>query len=291
MAITLPVRRTRTFEVGVLCRTFVIALVAGGAVLLTGPALGQTGTDDDVLFADTESDTLAVEVPQSASREPDKQLERWAARIVTVYAERQLEVGQYVSFRVRLRPGAIWPVHYEWDLGDGIVAVGNNVQHGYQQAGTYTVRVEARNVAGADTASVEVLVVEPEQAVVIASHADEEVEPEPAEVSEADATTIVRRTRTGLRGQETVDLRNGGYSWVVSTYLDRLAADYLLFELRRGGYRSAIFVDDQGPGSPAYRVLVGQFATTETAFAVREAVGQLTARSEWLLDVSEFGAR
>jgi hypothetical protein len=235
----------RTWLAGTLLITL---LLVGGT---TEAARGQAGNGD------MEDDTV-TDSSWTRPRKQDAQMERWAAKIVTVYGERELEVGKFENFRVRLRPGAIWPVSYDWHMGDGVRAIGNNVRHAYERPGTYRITAVASNVAGADTASIEVAVSLPPPDVI----ADDPIasDTQAGNDRQKPVPSNARIVRRDLRSMEAVDLSQGGYTWVVASYLDRWAADVRLRELRKDGYRASIFVDDIGRGSPAFRVLVGQFA-------------------------------
>lgn len=60
-------------------------------------------------------------------------------------------VGQQVSFTSSAMGDS--PISYSWDFGDGSTGDGANPTHTYEEAGTYTVTLEASNDAGSDTST------------------------------------------------------------------------------------------------------------------------------------------
>lgn len=105
---------------------------------------GQAGTYTIVFEAENEAgrarDSMQVEVvppPQPAV-------------VAELRAEpRPSRTGQPVQFRGQAEGDA--PLSYRWDFGDGTTGTGSAPTHTYKSAGTYTVRLTARNEAGQDT--------------------------------------------------------------------------------------------------------------------------------------------
>lgn len=79
------------------------------------------------------------------------------------------------------------------------------------------------------------------------------------------------RPSTPLRGNAPIDWRKGGYTLLAATASEHGAAELAARHYRGHGLRTGIYLDE-GIGSPAYRVVVGQFDTTEEAVAARNAL-------------------
>ncbi len=196
---------------------------------------------------------------------PGRRHER--VRVAEIFGRRRLQVGQTENYRVRVEPGAAWPIEYAWDLGDGTRAVGNNVAHRYMQEGRYRVAIRVRNRGGADSLSFTVVVEPPPVAVA-----------EPAVAGEAATKTKQGPSArpafrpTSLHAFGGIDPSQGGYTWIVQTFLDREQAAAQVRHYRAAGYRADVLIDESGEGSPAYRVALGQFATEQEARAARRAL-------------------
>jgi hypothetical protein len=81
-----------------------------------------------------------------------------------------------------------------------------------------------------------------------------------------------------------VDEDAGGFTWVLRTDLWAERAQDLMLYHRLRGLRADVVVDTTGPGSPAYRVVAGQFATPDEAFAARAWLPDEASHS-WLLEL------
>ena len=198
-------------------------------------------------------------------------------RLVEIVEPETVSAGTVRHFRARIADGAGRPVNYLWDLGDGTLSIGSLVSHAYSTPGTYTVSVVARNPIGADTLRTGVRVAPaPSMSDTVVAAPIEETEL--AEAVEKASPSSGRRgltvPRTALFGSGGLSLENGGYAWVLATDLWAERARDRMRVYRLQGYRADIYVDTTGRGSPAHRIVVGQFAT----------VGQARAARPWLPD-------
>ncbi|NNE36018.1 MAG: PKD domain-containing protein [Rhodothermales bacterium] len=194
-------------------------------------------------------------------------------------------VDEPVNFRVRLHHGAVWPVNYMWDMGDGNRLIGNNVLQRYREPGLYTVSVVAHNRLSADTLMTQVLVRSPDgerndqtTAVDVRSEGQTEVI--------APGPRRVRYSPDELRSTAAVSQSTGGYGWVVGTYLDRPSAEQLMRQFKIKGLRTGIITDRGTNASTAYRVVVGQFASTGAALAAKREVQRLIAAPISIIDIA-----
>jgi hypothetical protein len=192
---------------------------------------------------------------------------------------------------VRLTRTSSTPVEYYWDFGDGTLAEGNNAVHHYRRPGRYRLTVTARNRQGRDADTVYIMV-RPRPAVAAADSSAED-----PELASADA---VRRAvlaepaaavpppaepaATGLRGG-TIRWENGGYTWRVRTYFEAAAAEHEARRYLHDGFRVGILRDASGPGSTAYRVVIGQFPSVAAALRAQAALPHQTGTL--LMDLSD----
>ena len=224
---------------------------------------------------------------QSVSSSADRPV-----RLVDIAAPTALNAGSVGHFRAQVAPESLRPVNYLWDFGDGTLSVGTLVSHAYATPGTYTLTVTARNARGRDTLSAQVMVATPTERAAVPPAAAE-AKPTPKTVilasdgREAPATSPPARvtfSRAALFGGGGVDEDAGGFTWVLRTDLwAERAQDLMLFHRLRG-LRADVVVDTTGPGSPAYRVVAGQFATPDEAFAARAWLPDEASHS-WLLEL------
>lgn len=206
-------------------------------------------------------------------------------RILEIYGDRTVKIGVSHNYRVRLRPGASWPVNYAWEMGDGTSLIGNNVLHRYVQPGQYTITAISKNSLGADTLTTQVFV-EP-----AAGPGREPTTPSRDPTASTDPENaprpIVRRYHPDeLRSSDGVRPTGGGYGWLVGNYMDQSPAQQMLRQFRTRGFRTGILVDSQGGGSSVYRVVVGQFASTGNALAAKREVQRLAPTPISLIDIS-----
>jgi PKD repeat protein len=206
-------------------------------------------------------------------------------RLVEIYGSRTPMVNEHVNFRVRLHHGATWPVNYMWDMGDGTSLMGNNVLQRYREPGSYTVTVVARNRLSADTLTTQIVVMSPD---------GERVDPTASTQVRADnqpdviapVRQRVRYSPDELRSTAAVSRSTGGYGWVVGTYLDRPSAENLMRQFKVKGLRTGIITDSRADASTAYRVVVGQFASTGAALAAKREVQRLIATPISIIDIA-----
>ncbi|MBT8401979.1 MAG: PKD domain-containing protein [Rhodothermia bacterium] len=192
-------------------------------------------------------------------------------RVLEIYGERQLEVGEIQNYRLRLRPGARWPINYRWDMGDGTILIGNNVLHRYSNPGSYRVTAVARNGISADTLFTEVLVSQPETAATTG----ETARPDATTSENSAGRRSPRYHPDELRSRSGIDVSAGGYGWSVGNYMDRQSAEQRMRQFKVRGFRTDIVTDAQGGGSPVYRVVVGQFASSGSALSAKREIQRL----------------
>lgn len=236
---------------------------------------------------------LVLPAPSASPEEPGTTRERPAPpEIVAIYGPRTLQAGQLHHFHVRVRSGLRWPVEHEWDMGDGTISPGNNISHRYQTPGTYVITVRSRNIGGMDEDTLHVRVVPPPVADAAAEpepsasrprrtpRTPPSTEPPPAPTGPADASPEAM-----LMSTEGVIWSRGGYTWVVATSFSQFGAERLAQQYRRAGFRVGVWADTTGPGTTAYRVVIGQFATEAQALAARDTVQRQTTNQIWLLQI------
>jgi PKD repeat protein len=203
-------------------------------------------------------------------------------KLVEIYANRTPFAGEMVNFRARLSPGAVWPISYLWNMGDGSTQMGNNVLQRYDQPGNYTVAVIARNSRNIDTLTTQVEVRPRNE-----STAEKVEEPDPSSSSVGTAGPArVRYSPDELRGSTPVRQSGGGYGWVVASYLDASSAEQLMRQLRVRGYRAGVVVDHRVGASTAYRVVVGQFASTGRALSAKREVQRIINAPITIIDIA-----
>lgn len=205
-----------------------------------------------------------------------------SVRIDSVYGATEMKVGATDNYRVRIGSSATWPIQYYWEMGDGTQSVGNNIVHGYSKPGTYPVKVWARNTAGADSAQFMVRVTAPPQArvetpVVAAVENESSTAPRPRRSSES------RRP-----GNNTLQVDGEqSFAWVLGTHLEKSSAERSLREYRAKkipGVR--ILIDTSGKGAYAYRVVIGNYLSLDSAASSKAAVEELVKKKVWLFAFS-----
>jgi hypothetical protein len=224
-------------------------------------------------------------IGQTTARPADRPV-----RLVDIAAPSALEAGAIGHFRAQVAPESQRPVNYLWDLGDGTLSVGPLVSHVYAAPGTYSVSVTARNARGRDTLRTEVNVVVPKdpsteagtaRAVAAVSETETAADEEDASAPAAPRVTF---SRTALFGGGGVEEGTGGFTWVLASDLwEERARDRMLHHRLRG-LRADVVVDTAGTGSPAYRVVAGQFATEAEALVARAWLPEGAAHA-WLLEL------
>ncbi len=198
-------------------------------------------------------------------------------RIVGMYGPTSLHVGEAANFRARRNDGAATPVVYRWKMGDGTRAEGNNVAHRYKRPGQFRIVATARNSKGSDSDTLWVTVSEPPAPVAPAATLTIDLnDGDSAEDGEPDvraSTSNAPRPApfTPLRGREPIHWQEGGFTLMAVTRFDQASAESSARRYRNLGLRTGIYVDE-GVGSPAYRVVVGQFKTEEQAAAARRTL-------------------
>ena len=175
-------------------------------------------------------------------------------QIVEMYGRRSLDVGELENFRVRLERGVTPPVRYQWDFGDGIISVGNNVTHTYFAPGTYTVTATAWNAAGVDSTQATITVTSPPAPA-----------PPPAPTTPTDASPA------------------SGFGWVIGTFPDQTAAETLAASVRTAGRDVRVIQHEPFRRSTVYRVVVGRYQSESAAERERTRVQALVTDPIWLL--------
>ena len=195
-------------------------------------------------------------------------------RLTALSTPAPLSAGAVGHFRAQIAPDVTGPVNYLWDLGDGTLSVGALVSHAYERPGAYPVTVRARNGGGADTLRtvVSVQAAAPPASAEAGPRDTAAVAPSAASAPAASAprrTPRVSVPRAALFGPGGIDWAKGGYTWVLETDLWAARAQDRMRRHRLEGYRADLYVDTTGAGSPAHRLVIGQFATAAQARAAR----------------------
>lgn len=211
--------------------------------------------------------------------------------IDTLYGARSLELGELENYRVRVEPGAVWPIQYFWEMGDGTESIGNNIVHRYSRPGTYRVKVRARNRVNTTVGELYVTVgggeAEPvtvRPPVIAASEQRETVMPSGTEVK----TRPTPKTKLTAEERLEDDEDDQSFAWVMETTLDQSSAERALRRYRNDGIPGVrILIDPSGKGSPAYRIVIGNYLTLDSAARAKEAIEELVGKSVWLFAFSE----
>ena len=187
-----------------------------------------------------------------------------------VYAPETIFVGEVANFRVRASDGTPRPFTALWDFDNGYLSVGNPVAHAYESPGTYSVRVIGRNRVSSDTLSVSVTVKK------APAERDEQEGSSATVVSVNDSVqspsaveSNVRVSASSLLGNAPLNRTAGTYTWVIASDLWKNRVETAMLQYRLQNYRAELYLDTSGVGSPAYRIILGQFATEEEARAAR----------------------
>jgi PKD repeat protein len=213
-------------------------------------------------------------------------------RLTALYPPAPAVAGTWGTYRVRIAPDVPLPVRYVWDFGDGSMSSGPVVAYAYDRPGTYTLTVTARNAHGTDTLQTDLVVVAPEEARRARAGATPVTTAASGSAGtsgKASAAPRARRSfeRSSLLGSGGVSLAAGGYTWVVASSLHDRPMRFRSLDYRLRGYRSGVFAAATGSGSPAYRVVLGQFETTGAALAARSAL-PADAPTAWLVSIDDL---
>jgi hypothetical protein len=208
-------------------------------------------------------------------------------RIISVYGPTTLPAGVSANYRARVADGAARPIIYRWQMGDGTRGEGNNVAHVFERPGRYAVIATARNRRGSDSDTLYVTVVERKKPAAtdvagVSRDADSPSVPE-AEGDVIKSKPSPSTPASPLRGRAPIDWQKGGYTLIAATASEHGAAELAAQQYRGQGLRTGIYLDD-GLGSPAYRVIVGQFETAEEAVAARKALLREGRKGAFLVD-------
>jgi len=197
-----------------------------------------------------------------------------AVRIQTIHGPREATAGTPFNIRAQVEPGAVLPVTYLWDFGDGTLSEGALVAHVYREPSTYAVRLIARNAAGRDTLTHVVRVVPPAPPAPsarlrpspVSSTASPPVKDDVSADDEATPGPVVFRPAS-LRGTEAMGRE--GYTWIVQSDLWAARARKTMLRHHLHGFRAALLKDTTGAGAPVYRVALGQYRSPAEAQAAR----------------------
>ncbi len=195
-------------------------------------------------------------------------------KIVAIYGKRTLEAGEVSNYIIRTNSGATYPIDYYWDAGDGVFIEGRSVDLQFEKEGLYTITVTARNRYGTDSETLVIKVIAPsvrERSKEVAETPAAPVERTPRGSPRGSTRPSRAATpdRAALFGSENIALNQGGYTWVIETHLHRETAELDVINYRVAGFRAGVFVDDEGSGSTAYRIIIGHFPTEQAALQAR----------------------
>lgn len=218
-----------------------------GATVGTTPDTVAVARDTSIV-AETEAEVPApVQRPRPGS-----------PRVVEITGPETVAAGDMATFRVRLAPGAVLPVHYRWDYGGGTAAIGNTFSASFDEAGIYWLQVATRNQVGRDTATVRV-----------------EVTPRPAPVTVAPPEEDVAAPQEGAPVT--------GYGWVVASGLGPDAAEATASVYREAGYPVSIHRHASENRRTERFVAVGSFRSEEEALGERARIAGISGERLWLV--------
>jgi hypothetical protein len=233
---------------------------------------------------------LVVFLPFVASSTTDSPSK--PVRLLELVGPRTIEAGAVGHFRARVSEESARPVNFLWDLGDGTLSMGALVSYAYATPGAYTITVVARNATGRDTLKAPIHVTTPVVRPDTAKGKPEKKTAAPVAASvpikgaggESPRRSRVTVPREALYGSGGIAPETGGYTWVVKTDLwaERVRDQMLRYRLR--GFRADVYVDTSGRGSPAHRIVLGQFETRTEALAARPWLPH-DAMAPWLLEL------
>ncbi len=217
-----------------------------------------------------------VDAQPETALSPSEVAAQMAVRIDSIYGRRDLIVGEEENYRVRTAPHPAWPIQYRWDMGDGVNALGNNIVHAYSDPGYYMVKVVAFNQFGSDSTWA-IVQVSPdygsEQYIV-------------GNPNRRNSVTPREQTQGNRRAPIVVDTENRTFAWVIESHTSKAQADRAVRRYAgRGLADLRVVVDDAGPGSVAYRVVVGNYTSTQQAVTERAIVESKSQKSSWLLTI------
>lgn len=204
--------------------------------------------------------------------------------IDTIYGASELMVGETDNYRVRMRPGARWPIQYFWDMGDGTQSLGNNIIHSYSKPGHYRITVWARNSLSSDSSSFAVNVRSDEHGrtetpVVATVNTNVPLPRQPSQNN---------RSETEIPDKVIIDEDGQAYAWVIGTHLDKASAERSVREYRERkipGIR--ILLDTSGNGANAYRVVIGNYLSLDSAARSKSTIEEIVGRKVSLFAFSK----
>lgn len=194
-------------------------------------------------------------------------------KIDSLYGARSVHVGTEQNYRVRISPGAEWPIRYNWVLDGAIDMIGNNVVYIFDTPGIHTLGVEVSNRVSKDFASIQIIVTDPAEIKRQENLLSRLAEPEPvAPVAEEDST---------IQRPEEKKLPDGSYySWVVESDFNRPSAQITMNEVKKLGFKNVrIYRDSGGSGSVIFRVLVGKYSSSQSAMNAKNKITTMTGRA------------
>ena len=195
-------------------------------------------------------------------------------KLKEVFGRRQLMVGEEENYRVSLVDDRARPVRFLWDMGDGVIAPGNNVVHRYDAAGLYEALVIGSTASASDTLLFLIEVVEPQSSIEVV---DDNVTAIPASQRNPNIT------RQPSAESSTSSQSDGRiYSWVAESFLNRPSAERAMSKYPLAGLVPRIYEDSSGSGSVAYRILVGQYNSVRAAMAAKARVERVSPRNIFL---------
>ncbi len=229
---------------------------------------------------------LTAALPSPEGSKPGDDVGPQVVKIVAVYGPRTLHAGELGNYRVRVAEGATRPIEYRWNFGDETLAEGILVAHHFSEAGRYVVTVTARNKYGRDTDTLVVAVSAPGHVTTARDEDTVAVAPVAEKLPKKRPEPSIKKTllESSVRSTEAFIWPRSGYTWVIATHLHREAAEQDAHHYRDAGYRTGIVVNDRGPGSTAYRIVIGYFSTPEAALQARRLLPADRPGGLWLLD-------
>ena len=270
-----------------------LAEEARRAASLAANAEEDTGREEPETPNRTSSSTLADRLTRGSNttRKAGEGARGNGVSIVEVHGKRTLEVSEIANFRVDTAPSAAPPNDFFWESEAGVFARGRSIDLQFVEKGNYTITVTALNGYNADRVTFDITVKAP--SVTAAPSTTREQRPQSrrrrtaTQSNEAaEQPTSAPFERSALYSSKGVARDQGGYSWVIATHLHRQVAVSDMVRYRVAGYRTGLFEDNNGSGSIAYRVLIGQFPTEEAALQARPQLPNDIPGGVWLLQLN-----
>ncbi|HIG74045.1 MAG TPA: SPOR domain-containing protein [Bacteroidetes bacterium] len=118
--------------------------------------------------------------------------------------------------------------------------------------------------------------------------APQPVRPAPTSSGGPDLSGLSQAAARGLAGDAPIQLDAEGFTWVVSSVSSRAEAEAAVARYRRAGFRARV-IEGTVNGRPMYRIAIGQFASRQDAYSVRDRLpADIRGRDDiWTLNLAD----